>query len=155
MPLYCCPVVFRAIALAGCVARFIDVDDSTFCMSAKDLAAKRSELDAVIAVHMFGNMCDMPRLQAAASDIPFIEDCALSLGSELAGRMAGSFGAISIFSFRSGKYLSVGEGGALFSNDAGARSKAAEFIAGLPAPTFVEEVLHIAKAYLKSRLRSK
>ena len=155
VPLYCCPVVFRAIELAGCVARFIDVDDITFCMSAKDLTAKHSELDAVIAVHMFGNMCDMPRLQAAASDIPFIEDCAQSLGSELAGRMAGSFGIISIFSFRSGKYLSVGEGGALFSNDADARSKAAEFIAGLPAPTFVEEVRHIVKTYVKSLLRSK
>jgi perosamine synthetase len=155
VPLYCCPVVFRAIVLAGCVARFIDVDDVTFCMSAKDLSAKHSEVDAVIAVHMFGNMCDMPRLQAAAPETPFIEDCAQSLGSKLAGRMAGSFGAISIFSFRSGKYLSVGEGGALFSNSADARSRAAAFVAALPAPTFVEELLHIVNTYVKSLLRSK
>ncbi len=124
-------------------------------MSAQDLSAKHSELDAVIAVHMFGNMCDMPRLQAAAPDAPFIEDCAQSLGSKLSGRMAGSFGAISIFSFRSGKYVSAGEGGALFSNNADLCSKAAEFVAALPAPTFVEEWLHVTKTYVKSLLRSK
>jgi perosamine synthetase len=154
-PLYCCPVVFRAIELAGCSVRFIDVDETTFCMSAQDLSAKHSELDAVIAVHMFGNMCDMPRLQAAATDTLFIEDCALSLGSELEGKRAGSFGAISVFSFRSGKYVSAGEGGALFSNNADICSKAAEFVAVLPVPSFVEEWLHITKTYLKSLLRSK
>ena len=155
VPLYCCPVVFRAIELAGCSVRFIDVDETTFCMSGQDLSAKHYELDAVIAVHMFGNMCDMPRLQAAAPNRPFIEDCAQSLGSELEGKRAGSFGAISVFSFRSGKYISAGEGGALFSNNADMCSKAAEFVAALPAPTFVEEWLHIAKTYLKSLLRSK
>lgn len=155
VPLYCCPVVFRAIELAGCVARFIDVDADTFCMSATDFAAKHSELDAVIPVHMFGNLCDIPHLQVAAPNIPIIEDCAQSLGSELAGRMAGSFGDISVFSFRSGKYLSVGKGGALFSSNADTCSSLAEFIATLPAPTFVEEMLHVAKTYAKSWLRSK
>ena len=55
VPLYCCPVVFSAIKAAGYRARFIDVDPDTYCLSAADLAAKSSEVDAVIAVHMFGN----------------------------------------------------------------------------------------------------
>ena len=118
VPLYCCPVVFKAIKAAGCTARFIDVEYSTGCMSTEDLLAKRSQLDAIIAVHMFGNLCDMPGLQEAAEGKPIIEDCAQSLGSRLDGRMAGSFSTIAAFSFRSGKYLSVGEGGALFSSDA-------------------------------------
>jgi len=62
VPLYCCPVVFKAIRTAGCVPRFIDIDADTFCISAADLSAKSSEVDAVIAVHMFGNLCDMPAL---------------------------------------------------------------------------------------------
>src|SRR5262245_3018034 len=62
VPLYCCPVVFKAVEAAGYRPRFIDVDAETYCMSAADLAVKSAEVDAVIAVHMFGNVCDMPRL---------------------------------------------------------------------------------------------
>src|SRR2546428_829637 len=42
VPLYCCPVVFKAIVAAGCAPRFIDIDPATFCLSAADLFAKRA-----------------------------------------------------------------------------------------------------------------
>ena len=155
VPLYCCPVVFKAIKAAGCTARFIDVEPATYCMSAEDLFAKRSQVDAVIAVHMFGNLCDMPGLQEAAQGKPIIEDCAQSLGSKLDGRMAGSFGTIAVFSFRSGKYLSVGEGGALFSSHADVRSRLSQLISEMPAPSRAEECVHVAKTYIRSMLRSK
>ena len=86
VPLYCCPVVFKAIKAAGCRPRFIDIDPETYCLSPADLAAKSSEVDAVIAVHMFGNLCNMPRLREAAAGKPLIEDCAQALGSSLDGR---------------------------------------------------------------------
>jgi perosamine synthetase len=155
VPLYCCPVVFKAVEAAGCQARFIDVDPTTYCMSASDLYAKRSQVDAIIAVHMFGNVCDMPGLQEAAQGKPIIEDCAQSLGSRLDGQITGSFGAIAAFSFRSGKYLSVGEGGALFSSREEMRSKLSQIIANMPAPTRAEECAHVAKTYVRSMLRSK
>ena len=85
------------------MARFIDVDPTTFCMSASDLYAKRSQVDAVIAVHLFGNLCNMASLQEVAQGKPIIEDCAQALGSNIQGRIAGSFGAIAFFSFRSGQ----------------------------------------------------
>ena len=66
VPLYCCPVVFKAIKAAGCSPRFIDIDPGTYCLSVPDLAAKSEELDAIVAVHMFGNLCDVPRLRDAA-----------------------------------------------------------------------------------------
>lgn len=155
VPLYCCPVVFRVITRAGYVPVFLDVDEATFCISTKDLSQKYSELHAVIAVHMFGNMCDIPSLQGAAPNVPFVEDCALSLGSMIGGKNAGSFGSISIFSFRSGKYVSVGEGGAVFSTDANLKSKVEKLVAGLPKPTFFQELRHIGTTYVKSLLRSK
>ena len=155
VPLYCCPVVFKAIKAVGYTPRFIDIEPATYCMSADDLFRKRSEIDAVIAVHMFGNMCDMPSMQEAAQGIPIIEDCAQSLGSTLNGRMAGSFGTIAAFSFRSGKYLSVGEGGALFSNHAEIRFRLSELIAAMPAPSIAEECAHVAVTYIRSMLRSK
>jgi dTDP-4-amino-4,6-dideoxygalactose transaminase len=155
VPLYCCHVAFKAIETAGCTPRFIDIEPDTFCISAEDLSAKGSQLDAVIAVHMFGNVCDMSGLQEAAKGKPIIEDCAQSLGSRLDGRLVGSFGEVAFFSFRSGKTLSVSEGGALFSRDVDVFSRASQSIDEMPAPSCVDEYTHAAKTYIKSILRSK
>lgn len=155
VPLYCCHVVFKAIAAAGCEARFIDIEPETFCISPEDLSAKHSQVDAVIAVHMFGNLCDMRGLQAAAPGKPIIEDCAQALGSRMEGRLAGSFGDIAFFSFRSGKYLSVGEGGALFTSDSKLYSRLSQFITETPTPTRADEFVHVVKTYIKSMLRSR
>ena len=155
VPLFCCNVVFKAIAAAGCSPCFIDVEPETFCMSSEDLRGKLSNVDAVIAVHMFGNLCDVRRLREAAPGIPIIEDCAQALGSKLGGRPAGSLGDVAFFSFRSGKFLSVGEGGALFSRDKDVRSRLSDLISGMRAPTTAGEFAHVGKVYLKSLLRSR
>lgn len=153
VPLYNCPVVIKAVKAAGCTPVFIDINSKTFCMSADDLASKASRLDAVIAVHMFGNLCDIPKLREAAQGKPIIEDCAQSIGSRFNGRMAGSFGTVSVFSFRSGKYLSVGEGGALFSTHAEMRCRLLSLIAEMPVPARADECVHVLKTYLRSMLR--
>jgi perosamine synthetase len=155
VPLYCCPVVLRAVAEAGFRVRFIDVDPKTYCMSATDLAAKSSEVDAIVAVHMFGNICDVPALQQAAPGKPVIEDCAQALDSRLGGRAAGSFGDIAVFSFRSGKYISVGEGGAVYCRCLDVESRLSKLIAELPASSRVDEVVHVVKTCLRSMLRTK
>jgi dTDP-4-amino-4,6-dideoxygalactose transaminase len=155
VPLYCCPVVFKAIKAAGCRARFIDVDPDTYCLSAVDLAAKSTEIDAIIAVHMFGNVCDMDRLRASAPGKPFIEDCAQALGSRLDGRPVGSLGDIAAFSFHSGKYMSVGEGGAIYAGDTGLLTRLSELNGALPIPGRVEECVHVATTCLRSSLRSR
>jgi perosamine synthetase len=155
VPLYCCPVVLRAVAEAGCRARFVDVDPDTYCMSATDLADKGSDVDAVIAVHMFGNVCDIPALQRATPGKPVIEDCAQALDSRLDGRVAGSFGDIAVFSFRSGKYISSGEGGAVYCSRADVESRLSKLIEELPVPSRTEEVVHVSKTCLRSMLRSK
>ena len=155
VPLYCCPVVFKAIKAAGCVPRYIDVNLDTFCMSPDDLSAKSSDVDAVIAVHMFGNVCDVPSLEEAVKGKPVIEDCAQSLGSKLGGRMSGSMGSISFFSFRSGKYLSVGEGAAIFSRQENVRRRLRELISAMPIPSRADECAHVGMTYLRSALRRK
>jgi len=154
VPLYCCPVVLRAITEAGCRSRFIDVDPNTYCMSATDLAAKSSEVDAVVAVHMFGNISDVPALREAAPGKPVIEDCAQALGSRLDGRVAGSFGDIAAFSFRSGKYISVGEGGAVYSGNVDLASRLSELIDQLPVASRVDELVHVSTTCLRSMLRT-
>jgi perosamine synthetase len=155
VPLYCCSVVFKAIKVAGCKACFVDIEPDTFCMSAGDLFSKRNQIDAIIAVHMFGNLCDIEALKAAANGKPIIEHCAQSLGSKIRGRMAGSFGTIAFFSFRSGKYLSVGEGGALFSSDLDIRFRLTQIITAMPDIGRIEEFIHVLKTYIRSMLRRK
>lgn len=154
-PLFCCPVVFQAIHTAGCRPRFIDIDPETYCLSAEDLAKKQSRMDAVIAVHMFGNLCDVMRLREQARGKPIIEDCAQALGSRLEGLMAGSLGDLSFFSFRSGKYISAGEGGAIYSNDPEMRDRVSRIVSEMSVPSPKEECRHAVRVHIKSRLRSK
>jgi dTDP-4-amino-4,6-dideoxygalactose transaminase len=69
--------------------------------------------------------------------------------------MTGSFGDAAVLSFRSGKYLSVGEGGALFSKHEQICARSAQMIAALHAPSRKEECVHVAKTFVRSVLRSK
>lgn len=155
VPLYCCPVVFKAIGLAGCRPRFIDIDPETLCMSPDDLSAKSSRIEAVIAVHMFGNLCEVDRLREEARGKPVIEDCAQALASRSKDRPAGSFGDLAFFSFRSGKNISAGEGGALYSNDARLFSRASQLVSMMPIPRRTEEYRHAVNVYIKSLFRSR
>jgi len=153
VPLYCCHVVFQAILTAGGKPCFIDIDPETFCLSPADLSNKISDCAAVIAVHMFGNTCDMLNIKATAQGRPIIEDCAQALGSKINGQPVGSFGDISFFSFRSGKYVSAGEGGAVYSRNYS--TKIGDLIFKMPQPSRLNELGHIFKIHIKSVLRSK
>ena len=58
-------------------------------------------------------------------------------------------------SFRSGKYVSVGEGGALFSKHEQFNERLRRLIAALPVSNRKEEFLHVTKTFLRSTLRSR
>jgi perosamine synthetase len=155
VPLYCCPVVFKAIKAAGYYPRFIDIDPETFCMSSLDLIDKRHEIGAVIAVHMFGHMCDMDAILRIMGNDPVFEDCAQSVGSRYSGQAAGSMGRVGIFSFHSGKYLSAGEGGAIWSRDADFIADVAGQTSVLSETSIPTEVQHVFEIYIRSKLRGK
>ncbi|WP_413766568.1 DegT/DnrJ/EryC1/StrS family aminotransferase, partial [Vibrio vulnificus] len=72
-----------------------------------------------IAVHLYGNLCDMDALLAigARHGIPVIEDAAEAIGSVWPGRRAGSMGAFGAFSFHGTKTVTTGEGGMFVTND--------------------------------------
>lgn len=76
---------------------------------------------ALIPVHLYGQMADMPALMAIAKDygLPVIEDAAQAIGSELAdGRRAGGVGDIGCFSFFPTKNLGAfGDAGMCVAND--------------------------------------
>lgn len=74
---------------------------------------------AIVAVHLYGNLCDMDRLLAIGEKhgIPVIEDAAEAIGSVYHGKRAGSMGKFGAFSFHGSKTLTTGEGGMFVTDD--------------------------------------
>ena len=74
---------------------------------------------ALLVVHYGGYACDMPAILALAAEhgLTVIEDAAHAVGSELEGRMLGTWGAMGCFSFFSNKNMTTGEGGMLVTDD--------------------------------------
>jgi len=70
---------------------------------------------AILPVHLYGGVCDMPAIMAIAArhGLKVIEDCAECLGSTLDGRHPGTFGDAGTFSFFGNKTITTGEGGAV------------------------------------------
>lgn len=100
---------------------FVDVLPDTWCLDpARVEAAITPRTRAIIAVHVYGNVCDMAALQAIADrhGLPLIEDAAEALGSQWQGRAAGSVGRFATFSFHGTKTMTTGEGGMFVTQDA-------------------------------------
>jgi len=100
---------------------FVDILPDSWCIDPeKAEAAITPKTKAIIAVHLYGNLCDMDRLLAIGEKygIPVIEDAAEAIGSVYHGKRAGSMGAFGAFSFHGTKTLTTGEGGIFVTNDA-------------------------------------
>lgn len=109
------PVVYL-----GAKPVFVDVLADTWCINPTKIeAAITSRTRAIIAVHLYGNICDMKALLAIGEKhgIPIIEDAAEAIGSEWYGKRAGSMGTFSTFSFHGTKTLTTGEGGMFATQD--------------------------------------
>jgi len=150
LPLFTDPSLVRAIAAAGHRPVFIDVHPQSLTMDPKALHAAGGKFSAVVIVHLFGHVADIPQLVAAAGNVPVIEDSAHAPLSFLNGRRAGEFGVASFYSFASTKYWPAGGGGlvAVHETELARRMEAA--IEALRAPSLFREIpsliMQIAKA---------
>lgn len=106
-----------AVVRAGAAPRFADISDDTLLMTPGTLTeAITPQTRAVIVVHLFGQVPDMPGILALAGNagIPVIEDAAQAHGAEWDGQRAGAFGEAACFSFYPGKNLGAfGDAGAV------------------------------------------
>ncbi len=152
VPLFCCSIVFDVICEAGLQPLFIDINLNDYNLSVADLEKKKDSLSALIVVHMFGNPADMDEILSVCTDIPVIEDCAHSLFSTYKGKLTGRLSTASFFSFRSGKYISAGEGGAVFCNDTSIRNAITALVDTFERRNLHQEILHTAATYVKSTL---
>lgn len=100
---------------------FVDILPDSWCID-PDLveSAITSKTKGIIAVHLYGNLCDMNKLLAIGDNygIPVIEDAAEAVGSVYYGKRAGSMGTFGAFSFHGTKTLTTGEGGIFVTSDA-------------------------------------
>jgi perosamine synthetase len=98
----------------GATPVFVDVLPDTWCIDPADAERHITpRTRAIIATHLYGNLCDMDALLSLGrrTGVPIIEDAAEAIGSQWHGRRAGSMGIFSTFSFHGTKTLTTGEGG--------------------------------------------
>jgi len=110
-----------AVAQAGAVPRFADVNLDDHCISiasAEKLVNHRTK--AIIPVHLYGNVCDMDQINAFARkhNLFVIEDNAEAFGGSYRGKKTGTLGHMAACSFCQNKtFTTGGEGGMVTTDD--------------------------------------
>lgn len=100
---------------------FVDIRPESWCLDPAQVEkAITPHTKAIVAVHLYGNLCELDELLAIGEKhgIPVIEDAAEAIGSVYHGKRAGSIGKFGAFSFHGTKTLTTGEGGIFVTNDA-------------------------------------
>jgi perosamine synthetase len=103
----------------GATPVLVDIDPSSWCIDPERAAqAITPRTKAIIATHLYGNLCDLDALHALCErhGLYLIEDAAEAFGALYKGRRAGSFGVFSTFSFHGTKTMTTGEGGMLLTS---------------------------------------
>jgi dTDP-4-amino-4,6-dideoxygalactose transaminase len=115
------------ILYVGAEPVFIDAEPRTWNLDVdlvedelKAAATRGERYAALIAVDLYGRVCDYERLEPLCQEyrVTLIEDAAEALGSSRGGQMAGSFGDFGVFSFNGNKILTTSGGGMLITKDA-------------------------------------
>ena len=109
-----------AVLQAGAKPVLCDVDDGTGLI---DAGAVRAIIGprtaAIVAVHLYGQLCDMGALDdiARSHGLIVLEDGSHAAGARYRGRRAGSIGAAAAFSFQAKNLGALGDGGAICTSD--------------------------------------
>ena len=110
-----------AISYVGAKPVYVDIDDATFNIDPAQIErAITPKTKAILPVHLYGQPCDMDKILEICRKhkLPMVEDACQAHGAKYKGRLAGTFGDMSGFSFYPTKNLGAcGEGGALVTNN--------------------------------------
>lgn len=152
VPLYCCEAVFAAIAAAGHIPVFLDIDLNSYALDEESVWRCKDELDVLVIVHTFGYPANLTRIQECLEnrDIPLIEDCAHSLFSDYMDSPTGSWTQASFFTFGMHKPAPAGGGGMLVINNPQLAKAAAGESRFLPAESKWQELRHASLCWARS-----
>lgn len=113
------PTTVNPILQFGAVPVFVDVKLGTYNIDPELVeAAIGPRTRAVMLAHTLGNPFDLKRIRELCDrhGLWLIEDCCDALGSTYGGKMVGTFGDIGTLSFYPAHHITMGEGGAVFTN---------------------------------------
>lgn len=115
------PTTVNPIIQFGAVPVFVDVELGTYNIDVTKLeAAIGPKTKAIMLAHTLGNPYNLDVITALCKKYKLwlIEDCCDALGSTYRGQMVGTFGDIGTMSFYPAHHITMGEGGAVFTNNA-------------------------------------
>lgn len=115
------PTTVNPIIQFGAVPVFVDVDISTHNIDASKIeAAITPKTKAIMLAHSLGNPfnLDVVTTLCKKHNLWLVEDCCDALGATYNGKMVGTFGDIATLSFYPAHHITMGEGGAVFTNNA-------------------------------------
>ena len=114
------PTTVNPIIQHGMIPVFVDVELGTYNINPEELKkAIGSKTKAIFLAHTLGNPYNLDVIQKLVEehDLWFIEDCCDALGSTYKGKMLGTFGHITTCSFYPAHHITMGEGGAVLTDD--------------------------------------
>jgi CDP-4-dehydro-6-deoxyglucose reductase, E1 len=114
------PTTVNPILQFGAVPVFVDIEIGTYNIDASQIeAAISSRTKAIMLAHTLGNPYNLAVIKdlCVRHDLWLIEDCCDALGATYAGQKVGTFGDIGTLSFYPAHHITMGEGGAVFTNN--------------------------------------
>ncbi len=124
------PTTVNPILQFGAVPVFVDVDPLTNNIDATKIeAAIGPKTKAVMLAHSLGNPFNLDVVTALCKkhNLWLVEDCCDALGTTYRGQMVGTFGDIATLSFYPAHHITMGEGGAVFTNNSELKTIAESF----------------------------
>jgi len=114
------PTTVNPIIQCGAVPVLVDVDIPTYNIDASLIEAAISpRTKAIMLAHTLGNPYNLKAVREICDrhGLWLVEDCCDALGSRYEGKLVGSFGDIGTLSFYPAHHITMGEGGAVFTNN--------------------------------------
>jgi len=120
VPNFTFPATALPLLPLGAIPVMCDCLKDTANIDPSEITKKITKHTKAIAItHLWGHPCEMDEIISIANqhEIPIVEDCAHSPGAKYKGKLVGSLGDVSCFSFDKQKLLASGEAGILLTNN--------------------------------------
>lgn len=114
------PTTVNPIVQFGAIPVFVDVDMRTHNINTDLIeAAITPKTKAIMLAHTLGNPFNLDKVKALCEkyNLWLVEDCCDALGATYDGKMVGTWGDIATLSFYPAHHITMGEGGAVFTNN--------------------------------------
>jgi CDP-6-deoxy-D-xylo-4-hexulose-3-dehydrase len=124
------PTTVNPILQFGAIPVFVDVEMGTYNIDASKIeAAIGPKTKAIMLAHTLGNPFNLEVVTALCKkyNLWLVEDCCDALGSTYKGQLVGTFGDIGTLSFYPAHHITMGEGGAIFTNNSELKAIAESF----------------------------